>query len=84
MAAAARALDISERTLHRRLADEHTTFRAIVNEVRETLAVELLAEGLTVETVARHLGYADAAAFTHAYRRWRGKPPGRSIDRAAY
>lgn len=81
MAAAAKALGVSERTLHRRLTDEGTTFRALVNTVRESLADELLAQGLTVETVARHLGYADAAAFTHAYRRWRGRPPGRATDR---
>ncbi|MFI6869533.1 AraC family transcriptional regulator ligand-binding domain-containing protein [Nocardia sp. NPDC050406] len=79
MAAAARALDVSERTLHRRLTEEGTTFRALVNAVRETLADELLADGLTVETVARHLGYADAAAFTHAYRRWHGYPPGQAV-----
>ncbi|MCU1640215.1 MAG: AraC family transcriptional regulator [Nocardia sp.] len=75
LAAAARELGLSERTLHRRLADSHTTFRTLVGQVREALATELLTEGLTVESVARHLGYSDTAAFTHAYRRWRGHPP---------
>jgi AraC-like DNA-binding protein len=71
----AAALAVSERTLRRRLDDEGTSYRDLVAEVRETLAVELLASGLGVEQVARRLGYAETAAFTHAFRRWRGVPP---------
>ncbi|MEC3920108.1 AraC family transcriptional regulator [Nocardia sp. CDC160] len=74
----ARDLSMSDRTLHRRLADEHTTFRAILTQVRQLLATELLAQGLTVEAVSRRLGYSDPAAFTHAYRRWFGHPPSRA------
>lgn len=77
MAIVARELSVTERTLHRRLAAEHTSFRALVDEVRETLAVELLQSGLTVEEIARRLGYSETAAFTHAFTRWRGHPPSR-------
>lgn len=75
MAALAREYAMTERTLHRRLAAEHTSYRALVEEVRETIAVELLGNNLTIEEVARHLGYSETAAFTHAYIRWRGHPP---------
>lgn len=68
---------IAERTLHRRLVDEGTSFRALVDEVRETLGTELLAAGLTVAEVARRLGYSETAAFTHAFTRWTGTPPSR-------
>ncbi|WP_051178296.1 helix-turn-helix transcriptional regulator [Nocardia concava] len=78
----ARELAMSERTLHRRLAEEGTTFRAVVDQTRQLLAEELLAQGLTVEAVSRRLGYSDTAAFSHAYRRWHGRPPGRSQQRA--
>jgi AraC-like DNA-binding protein len=71
----ATALALSERSLRRRLAEEGTTYRDLVAEVRETLAVALLASGLGVEQVARRLGYAETAAFTHAFTRWRGAPP---------
>ncbi|KAA8887144.1 AraC family transcriptional regulator [Nocardia colli] len=77
LAAVARALGLSERTLHRRLSAEHTTFRALLGQIRQLLADELLAQGLTVEAVGRRLGYSDTAAFSHAYRRWHGHPPGR-------
>jgi AraC-like DNA-binding protein len=44
--------------------------------VRATLAAELLSHvGLTVEQVARRLGYAETAAFNHAFARWYGLAP---------
>ncbi|MFE3195368.1 AraC family transcriptional regulator ligand-binding domain-containing protein [Nocardia sp. NPDC059240] len=75
--AIARELALSERTLHRRLAAEHTTFRALRTQILQFLADELLSQNLTVESIARRLGYSDTAAFTHAYRRWHGHPPTR-------
>ena len=69
-------LNLDPRTLRRRLSNEGTSFRALLAEIRETLAVELLSNtGLTVEEVAIRLGYADTASFSHAFTRWRGKPP---------
>lgn len=69
------ALNLSERTLRRRLAEEGTSFRALVDEVREALAEELLGTGLGVEQVARRLGYAETASLTHAFTRWKGTSP---------
>ena len=71
----AAALAVSERTLRRRLTGEGTSFRALVDEVREALAEELLGAGLGVEQVARRLGYAETASFTHAFTRWKGRSP---------
>jgi AraC-like DNA-binding protein len=76
-------LHVDPRTLRRRLAAEDTSFRALVEEVRETLAGELLTTaGLTVEEVAVRLGYSEAAAFAHAFKRWKGTSP-RAFARAA-
>ncbi|MGV9678650.1 AraC family transcriptional regulator [Nocardia sp. NPDC003482] len=69
-------LDISVRTLRRRLADEGTTFRELSNETVGMLAEELLVAGLTVEHVAERLGYSSVSAFTAAFRAWKGQPPG--------
>lgn len=77
MAVIAEELFMTERTLNRRLAAEHTSYRALVDEVRATLAGELLASGLTVEQTARQLGYSESAAFTRAFIRWTGTPPSR-------
>ena len=74
--AVAASLHLHPRTLRRRLAEEGTSFRALTNDVRATLAAELLSQvGLTVEQVARRLGYAETAAFNHAFSRWFGLAP---------
>jgi AraC-like DNA-binding protein len=62
--------------LRRHLDREGTSYRSLFDEVRDTLAVEMLgAAGLTVAEVATRLGYAEPASFTHAFTRWRGTPP---------
>ena len=74
--AVAASLHMHPRTVRRRLAEEGTSFRALTNDVRATLATELLSQvGLTVEQVARRLGYAETAAFNHAFSRWFGLAP---------
>jgi len=76
MSEVAQALGVEPRTLHRHLKGEGTSFRELRDQIRETMAVELLGTlGLTVEEVARRLGYAETANFTHAFKRWRGVPP---------
>ncbi|MGV9675181.1 AraC family transcriptional regulator ligand-binding domain-containing protein [Nocardia sp. NPDC003482] len=75
MAEVAAELHITARTLRRQLATEGATFRGLLNTVRETKAAELLRTGASVEDVARLLGYAETANFTHAFTRWRGMSP---------
>jgi len=64
------------RTLNRRLGAFDTSFRKLVDEGRFAIARELL-EGtaLDVGGIAGALGYADASAFTRAFRRWSGTTP---------
>jgi AraC-like DNA-binding protein len=81
MTRVAAALGLAPRSLHRRLADEGTSFRGLVDEVREALAEEMLAQRMTVDEVAERLGYAEASSFVHAFRRWKGVPPGRYRQR---
>jgi AraC-like DNA-binding protein len=69
-------LDVHPRTLRRQLAEEDTSFRALLNEARSTLAVDLLCNvGLTVDEVSKRLGYTDTSTFCHAFKRWHGVPP---------
>ncbi|WP_084525120.1 AraC family transcriptional regulator [Nocardia vaccinii] len=75
MAEVAGELHVTARTLRRQLAAEGSTFRGLLNNVRESRAAELLRGGSTVEEVARLLGYAETANFTHAFTRWRGMSP---------
>ena len=72
----ARELGLSTRTLRRRLTEAGTSFHALLDEVRATLAEELLAGGaLSIEDVAARLGYAEASSFIHAFKRWHGITP---------
>ncbi|MFE0025872.1 AraC family transcriptional regulator [Amycolatopsis sp. NPDC059021] len=72
----ARQLTVSPRTLRRRLAEAGTGYRVLVDEVRQTLAEEMLDTGaLSVEDVALRLGYAEASSFIYAFKRWTGMTP---------
>jgi len=75
MPTVAAAAGLSERTLRRRLAAEGTAYQRLLDEVRETLALELLG-ALPVQDVAVRLGYAEASSFILAFRRWTGRTPG--------
>lgn len=67
---------ITSRTLRRHLTAEGATFRALLEEVRSTLAEELMASAsLTHGEIAERLGYADVTTFIEAFRRWKGMPP---------
>jgi AraC-like DNA-binding protein len=69
-------LHLSSRTLRRHLAAEGASLRHLVDEARRSKAIELLTlHHLSVEQVALRLGYADAAAFIRAFRRWTGTTP---------
>jgi AraC-like DNA-binding protein len=69
-------LDVHPRTLRRQLTEEGTSFRALLNEARSALAVDLLCNvGLTVDEVSKRLGYTDTSTFCHAFKRWHGVPP---------
>ncbi|MGW6726134.1 AraC family transcriptional regulator [Nocardia sp. NPDC055029] len=72
----ARELGTSPRTLRRRLAEAGTGYRALVDEVRCTLAEEMLSgTPLPVDDIAIRLGYAEATPFIHAFKRWTGTTP---------
>ena len=76
MNAVAGDLLLTPRTLRRRLLEEGTSYKALTEEVRETLAEELLSvANLSVEQIAERLGYSEAASFIHAFKRWKGQPP---------
>jgi len=71
----AEEMGMAPRTLHRHLAAEGASFRQLLNEVRQSLAQEMLEHGMTVEEVAERLGYSEASSFTHAFKRWNGICP---------
>lgn len=66
------------RTINRRLRADGTTFRQLVDEVHFEVARNLLdTTDLPVVRIAASLNYADASAFTRAFRRWSQTTPAR-------
>lgn len=73
----AQQMDMSTRYLRHHLAMAGTSFREVRSEVRRSFADLYLAETpLSLEDIARKLGFSDQASFTRAYRGWTGKTPG--------
>ncbi|MCX7145687.1 MAG: AraC family transcriptional regulator [Sulfuritalea sp.] len=71
-----RRLFLSPRTLHRRLEDEGTSFRAIKDGLRRDLATDWLTKTTRpLSRIGADLGFADAAAFYRAFAGWTGSGP---------
>ncbi|MDQ8037618.1 MAG: helix-turn-helix domain-containing protein, partial [Pedobacter sp.] len=67
---------IPERSLRRQLSQQGHSFRALLDEVKQQKAEALLQDRrLSVEAIAQQLGYAESAAFIHAFQRWTGSTP---------
>jgi AraC-like DNA-binding protein len=76
--AVAAELNVSTRTLQRRLADEGTSLRALVRDCRLELGRLHLREGrISNAEIARALGYADSTAFWRAFKAGTGSAPSR-------
>jgi AraC-like DNA-binding protein len=73
----AKATGTSVRTLQRRLKDAGMNYSDLQDDVRKTLALNLLEnETLALAQIAFSLGYSEVSAFNHAFRRWVGQSPG--------
>lgn len=69
-------LQLSGRTLQRRLADLKTSFHEVLDGVRYDLARAYLRDdGLDLSQVAYLLGYSELRAFDRAFKRWSGAAP---------
>jgi AraC-like DNA-binding protein len=74
--ALANELNISTRTLIRRLKQEDTSYQALLDETRKELAKwYLLNSSESVEAIAERLGYLDTSNFSRTFHRWFGISP---------
>ena len=70
-------LHVSPPTLIRRLKQGETSYNAILEDVRRTLAVDYLRHtGMNIAHIAWRLGYQDPSNFGRAFRGWIGVSPG--------
>lgn len=73
---AAVELGLSERSLHRKLAETGTSYRQILDNVRLRRARELLDNSdLPMAEISERLGFAEMASFSRFFRRVAGLPP---------
>lgn len=74
MEVVARTLNMTSRTLRRRLDEEGKTFSNIVDDVLSSLAQEYLrTTTMSTDDIAMLLGFSDGANFRRALKRWTGK-----------
>jgi len=83
IAAVARALGTSLRSLQRALAEEGTSYVEVANRERRALAEQLLRRReLCISEISAALGFSGSPAFHRAFRRWTGVSPGEFRSRA--
>jgi AraC-like DNA-binding protein len=68
--AVAKALHMTPRTLQRRLQEDGTTFRALVDAARKSILLSCLERNETADEIMRHAGYTNTRAFRRALKRW--------------
>jgi AraC-like DNA-binding protein len=72
----AKRMALSPRTLRRRLADDGTSFRELLDETRAQLARSYVRDRrIALAEVAFLLGFSEPSAFHRAFKRWTGTTP---------
>jgi AraC-like DNA-binding protein len=72
----AQKLNISTRTLQRKLQATETTFKTLVDEVRQELAEHYIQDPtISLMEIAFILGYSEYSSFSRAYKNWKGTSP---------
>jgi len=72
----AKRLGVAPRTLQRRLGEQGTSFREVLDGQRQRLARAYLEQPeLSLAEIAYLLGFATSQAFHRAFKRWTGKTP---------
>ncbi|HMJ12613.1 MAG TPA: AraC family transcriptional regulator ligand-binding domain-containing protein [Polyangiaceae bacterium] len=72
----AAAEGVSPRTLKRKLAAQGVSFSALLADTRRETALHLLTtSSLSVDAIAKRLGYSTSPNFIRAFRRWTGETP---------
>lgn len=70
------AMNVSNRTLQRKLKDEGTSFMDLLSDTRLQLARRYLGHpGRSVVETAYLLGFSEPSTFSRAFKRWTGSSP---------
>ncbi len=73
----ARCLNMSTRSLQRRLTEEDSSYKLLLEDTRKSLACQYLKKpDISLGEVTYLLGFSDQSNFSRAFKRWVGKTPG--------
>jgi len=76
LSAVARHLAMSIRMLQRKLHQEGTTYKQLLNDFRKAHAIKLITQHkIPLSQVSLLLGFNDQSNFTRAFKRWTGTTP---------
>ena len=74
-------LNFSQRSLQRKLNDSGTSYKNLVESIRESMAEQYLnQQHLSLGEISYLLGFANVANFSRAFKRWKGVSPGAYRD----
>ncbi len=80
----ARRLNLSRRSLQRRLTEEGTSFQRVLSRTRSDLSVQYLVRSdFTLPEISYLLGFSDSSSFFRAFHTWQGVTPGEYRERHA-
>jgi len=83
-AVVAQALNQSPRSLQRHLQSRGTSFKQLLEDIRQQLAMQYLtASQRSIIEISYLLGFSDPSNFARAFKRWTGIPPIQYRQRAA-
>jgi AraC-like DNA-binding protein len=69
-------LNLSVRTLRRKLKEKETSFKELMMQTRRELAERYIHDNsLSLTEIAFLLGFSDSSSFSRAYRKWTGQSP---------
>jgi AraC-like DNA-binding protein len=72
----AESLHVSLRSLQRRLKDENTSFKKLLEETRRELALQYIRDShRPIAEITYLLGFSEHSNFTRAFKRWTGRSP---------
>jgi len=72
----AEALHMSPRTLQRRLSEENTTYKKVLEETRRQLAERFIRDrNLTLNEITYLLGFSEISSFSRSFKAWTGMAP---------
>jgi AraC-like DNA-binding protein len=71
-------LNLTPRTLQRRLSEQDESFKGLLDKVRKELALTYIAQPfIDLAELAYLLGFSDQTAFQRAFKKWTGTTPGK-------